>query len=92
MKDEEPTGVEQGVQPRVWACVWPDSHGGGGFTTMDERAAAEYMRVALESYAAGNSTAVPTLVECWDADGVAAHMLAERDKLRAELTGCTRSG
>ena len=79
--DDGESPVKRPVRPRVWACVWPESHGGGGFTTMDERAARNYMAGAIESHAAGNGTASPTLVECWDAAGMAEMARNEVDQM-----------
>jgi hypothetical protein len=81
--------LERVVRPRVWACVWPDSHGGGGFTTMDERAARNYMDGAVAAHAAGNSTAVPVLVECWDQEGMAA---LARNEVAQMIEDCVPGG
>ncbi len=40
------SGLEQ--KPAAWACIWPDECGGGGFTTLDETAARNYMAGARE--------------------------------------------
>lgn len=41
--------VDCQVRPRAWACVWPAEAGcgGGGFTTLDERAAMTYPKRAM---------------------------------------------
>lgn len=40
------SGLEQ--KPAAWACIWPDECGGGGFTTLDETTARNYMAGARE--------------------------------------------
>lgn len=66
--------VERPVRPRAWACVWPaeDGCGGGGFTTLDPRAAENYMAGANESADSGRSKCRPTLVTLYDAQAVEA--------------------
>ena len=66
--------VERPVRPRAWACVWPaeDGCGGGGFTTLDERAARNYMAGANESADSGRSKCRPALVTLYDAQAVEA--------------------
>ena len=66
--------VERPVRPRAWACVWPadDGCGGGGFTTLDERAALNYMAGANESADSGRSKCRPALVTLYDAQAVEA--------------------
>ena len=60
--------VERGVRPRAWACVWPDEAGcgGGGFVTLDERTALNYMAGAIESADSGIRTCRPALVPLYD--------------------------
>lgn len=66
--------VDRGVRPRAWACVWPaeDGCGGGGFTTLDPRAAQNYMAGANESADSFRSKRRPTLVTLYDAQAVEA--------------------
>ena len=66
------------VRPRAWACVWPaeDGCGGGGFTTLDEHAALNYMAGATESADRGRITCRPTLVTMYDAQAVEARVRA----------------
>jgi hypothetical protein len=78
--------VERGVRPRAWACVWPDEAGcgGGGFTTLDERTALNYMAGATESADSGRSKCRPALVPLYDAQAVDAMLASELERIANE--------
>ena len=81
------TGLaERGVRPRAWACVWPDEAGcgGGGFTTLDERTALNYMAGATESADSGRSKCRPALVPLYDAQAVDAMLASELERIANE--------
>jgi len=74
--------VERPVRPRAWACVWPveDGCGGGGFTTLNESAALNYMAGANESADGGTSRCRPVLVALYDQTAIDAAVAAERKR------------
>jgi hypothetical protein len=71
------------AKPFVWACVWPDSYGGGGFTTMEERAAHIFMDTSTSPRRIGEP--MPDMVKCWNAAGVAKIVEDDRSRVHKEL-------